>query len=45
MLFDSYRFLLFFAVVFAIYHALHRRLAWQNAFALLASCVFYGAWD
>ncbi len=43
MLFNSFQFLLFFAVVFGLYLVLpHRR---QNQMLLVASYVFYGAWD
>ena len=40
MLFNSLEFLVFFAVVFALYCALNLR--WQNRMLLLASYVFYG---
>ncbi len=43
MLFNSFEFLVFFVLVFAIYIALQRR--WQNVFLLAASYTFYGAWD
>ena len=43
MLFNSFQFILFFAVVFGVYLLLPRR--GQNAFLLVASYVFYGAWD
>ena len=43
MLFNSFQFILFFAVVFGLYAALPRR--GQNALLLVASYAFYGAWD
>ncbi len=43
MLFNSYEFAIFFPVVFLTYLCLRRR--WQNRWLLLASYVFYGAWD
>ncbi len=43
MLFNSLQFAAFFAVVFALYLVLSRR--GQNRMLLLASYVFYGAWD
>ena len=46
MLFNSFVFLCFFAVFFAIYWSMPRKaLYWQNAVLLLASYVFYGWWD
>ena len=41
----SFKFLGFFAVVFAAYYLLHGRRQWQNALLLLASLVFYGMMD
>lgn len=41
----SFKFLGFFAVVFAAYYLLHGRRQWQNALLLLASLVFYGMVD
>ena len=43
MLFNSLTFLIFFAIVYALYLAFNHR--WQNRLLLLASYVFYGAWD
>ena len=43
MLFDSLKFLIFFLAVLAVYRLLDHRN--QNRFLLLASYVFYGAWD
>jgi D-alanyl-lipoteichoic acid acyltransferase DltB (MBOAT superfamily) len=43
MLFNSLAFLVFFAVVFAVYLALPRRA--QNVWLLAASYFFYGAWN
>lgn len=43
MLFNSLQFLLFFLVVYGLYLVLpHRK---QNRMLLVASCIFYGAWD
>jgi D-alanyl-lipoteichoic acid acyltransferase DltB (MBOAT superfamily) len=43
MLFNSLAFLVFFAIVFAVYLPLPRRA--QNLWLLAASYFFYGAWD
>lgn len=43
MLFNSFKFLYFFAVVYALYLVLDRR--WQNRLLLVASYYFYGCWD
>lgn len=43
MLFNSFQFVLFFAVVFGLYLVLPRR--GQNRLLLVASYIFYGAWD
>jgi len=43
MPFNSLQFALFFIVVFFLYLALKHK--WQNRLLLLASCVFYAAWD
>lgn len=45
MLFNSYIFLLFFFVVYALYLASHKSLSKQNLLLLTASYVFYGTWD
>jgi len=45
MLFNSSLFLGFFAGVYAVHLALWRRRRLQNAWLLLASYVFYAAWD
>jgi D-alanyl-lipoteichoic acid acyltransferase DltB (MBOAT superfamily) len=44
MLFNSIDFLVFFAIVLALYRVV-RPLRLQNGLLLLASYVFYGAWD
>lgn len=44
MLFNSWQFVLFFAIVYILYVALPR-YRWQNLLLLAASYVFYGAWD
>jgi alginate O-acetyltransferase complex protein AlgI len=43
MLFNSWTFLFFAIAVFALYYVLPFR--WQNRMLLVASYVFYGAWD
>ena len=43
MLFNSLSFSLFFIVVFFLYLVL--KCKWQNRVLLLASCIFYAAWD
>ena len=43
MTFNSFQFALFFHVVYMLYLVLKHR--WQNRMLLVASCVFYGAWD
>jgi D-alanyl-lipoteichoic acid acyltransferase DltB (MBOAT superfamily) len=45
MLFNSFLFLGFFAVVYALHLGLLRRHRSQNVMLLAASYVFYGAWD
>ncbi len=45
MYFNSYRFLVFFAVVYFLYLASRRSLRLQNALLLVASYIFYAAWD
>ena len=41
----SWKFLGFFAVVFAAYYLLQRRRMWQNVLLLAASLVFYAIMD
>ena len=43
MLFNSLQFALFFVIVYSLYLALSHR--WRNRMLLVASYVFYGAWD
>lgn len=43
MIFNSWEFLLFFVVVFALYASV--RLRWQNLLLVVASYFFYGWWD
>jgi len=43
MLFNSFQFAVFFAIVYALYLILNHR--WQNRMLLVASYVFYGFWD
>ena len=45
MLFNSIQFGAFFIVVFGLYIALRNRHRWQNRMLLVASYIFYGAWD
>ncbi len=45
MLFNSLEFLIFFAIVYGLYLLLNRQHQWQNYMLLVASCIFYGAWD
>jgi alginate O-acetyltransferase complex protein AlgI len=45
LLFNSFHFALFFAVVYAGYLSLQGRLRVQNALLLAASYYFYGCWD
>ncbi len=43
MLFNSFQFIEFFLIVYCAYLFLNHK--WQNRMLLVASCVFYGAWD
>jgi len=43
MLFNSLQFFVFFIIVYSLYLALDHK--WQNRMLLVASYVFYGAWD
>ena len=43
MIFNSLTFVAFFVVVYALYRALPHRA--QNRMLVIASYVFYGAWD
>ena len=45
MLFNSSTFVVFFAVVYCLYLAFPRNVRYQNRLLLIASYVFYGAWD
>jgi alginate O-acetyltransferase complex protein AlgI len=46
MLFNTWQFAAFFAVVFTLYHLLSRvGPRWQNHLLLLTGYVFYGTWD
>jgi len=45
MLFNSYTFLVFYALVYAAYVALSRKTSAQNMLLLVSSYVFYAAWD
>lgn len=45
MLFNSWLFALFFALLFALYGLSRRSLRLQNILILVGSYVFYGAWD
>lgn len=43
MIFNSLEFVVFFVIVYALYLVL--TLRWQNRMLLIASLIFYGAWD
>jgi D-alanyl-lipoteichoic acid acyltransferase DltB (MBOAT superfamily) len=43
MLFNSLQFAIFFIIVYGLYLVLSHK--WQNRMLLVASCIFYGAWD
>lgn len=43
MLFNSFSFLIFFSITYSIYLCCNHR--WQNRVLLLASYIFYAAWD
>ena len=43
MLFNSFQFLVFFLIVYGLYLILPHK--WQNRLLLIASYIFYGAWD
>lgn len=45
MLFNSGLFLNFFAGFLLLYYLVRNRLAWRNALIVIASYIFYGAWD
>jgi D-alanyl-lipoteichoic acid acyltransferase DltB (MBOAT superfamily) len=45
VLFNSYLFWAFYALVLLLYQLFGRRYRWQNALLLAASYVFYGCWD
>ena len=45
MLFNSFEYLIFLPIVFAIYWLLRKNLRLQNLFVVIASYVFYGWWD
>jgi alginate O-acetyltransferase complex protein AlgI len=45
MLFNSYTFAAFFALLFAAYWLLRERVRLQNVLVLVGSLVFYGWWD
>lgn len=45
LLFNSGTFLAFFAIVYALYLLLNKRVRWQNGLLLVASYYFYGRWD
>ena len=44
MIFTEFRFLIFFAIVYAVYWTLHSN-NWRKAWILVCSYAFYGAWD
>ncbi len=43
MLFNSLQFFIFFVIVYSLYLILNHK--WQNRLLLVASYIFYGAWD
>ncbi|MCB1160433.1 MAG: MBOAT family protein [Leptospiraceae bacterium] len=43
MLFNSFIFLIFFIVLYLLYHTLHER--YKKSILLIGSIIFYGAWD
>jgi len=43
MLFNSYRFLIFFLIIYSLYCVLNHK--WQNRMLLIASYIFYGVWS
>ncbi|MCM8776217.1 MAG: MBOAT family protein [Candidatus Omnitrophica bacterium] len=43
MLFNTFTFAVFFVIVYTLYLVLNHK--WQNRMLLVASCIFYGAWD
>lgn len=45
MLFNSFEFLVFLPIVFALYWLLQRERRWQNLLVVIASYIFYGWWD
>ncbi len=45
MVFTSWVFVGFFAVVYPVYLGLQRHFRAQNLFLLVVSCIFYGYWD
>ena len=45
MLFNSFTFVVFFAIVYILYLCFQRKFRWQNWMLLVASYVFYGWWD
>lgn len=45
MLFNSFEYLIFMPLVFALYWLLKDHYRWQNVLILIASYIFYGWWD
>ena len=45
MLFNSFEYLIFMPLVFALYWLLKDHYRWQNVLILVASYIFYGWWD
>lgn len=43
MLFNSLQFAVFFIIVYSVYLIMNHK--WQNRMLLVASCIFYGAWN
>lgn len=45
MIFNSFEYLVFFILVFALYWAITDKYKWQNLLLLISSYIFYGWWD
>lgn len=45
MLFHTYEFLIFFAIVYAVFYFLRKYTMWYNVWLLAASYYFYGSWN
>jgi len=45
ILFETHKYLVFLALFFLAYHALHRSVRAQNVLIVVGSAIFYGWWD